>query len=86
MMQSDYYFTILFFSIQVATKNRIVGYYLHITLHSTSLCTKAAVYTAERFVLQKPFLSLKIRGLNLSAVSNQERVVMVRVRYNYSRS
>ena len=26
-------------------------------------CTKAAVYTAERFVLQETFLSLKIRGL-----------------------
>ena len=42
-------------------------------------CTKAAVYTAERFVLQETFLSLKIRGLLLRAVSNQEWVIMARI-------
>ena len=37
---------------------------------------KMRFYTAELFVLQEIFLSLKIRGL-----LNQERVIMARVRY-----
>ena len=38
-----------------------------------------AAYTAERFVSQETFLSLKIHGLFLRAVSSQERVIMARV-------
>ena len=48
---------ILFF-MQVATKNRIVGYFFVVL--TQSFCTKAAVYTAERFILQETFLSLQI--------------------------
>ena len=48
---------------------------------SVKIGEKAAVYTAERFVIQETFLSLKIRGLYSRAVSNQERVIMVRVWY-----
>ena len=42
---------------------------------------KAAVYSAERFVIQENSLRLKIRGLYSRAVSNQERVIMACVRY-----
>ena len=42
----------------------------------------AAAYAAERFVLQETFLKLKIRGLKTRAASNQERVIMARVRYS----
>merc|ERR1719189_2851947 len=43
-----------FFFMQVATKNRIVGYFF--VVHTQYFCTKAAVYTTERCVLQDTFL------------------------------
>ena len=49
------------FFMQVATKNRIVGYFFVVLTQYFS--TKAAVYTTERFVLQEIFLSLKMQGL-----------------------
>ena len=41
---------------------------------------EAAAYDAERFILQETFLELKICGLYTRAASNQERVIMERVR------
>ena len=62
---------------QVATKNRIVGYFfvVHTYYLTQYFCTKAAVYTTERFVLQDTFLSLKIRGFKSRAGYNGARTV-----------
>ena len=64
---------------QVPTKNRIVGYFFVVhTYYLTPtqyFCTKAVVYTTERFVLQDTFLSLKIRGFKSRAGYNGARTV-----------
>jgi hypothetical protein len=62
---------------QVATRNRIVGYFfvVHTYYLTQYFCTKAPV--SERFALQKTFLSIKICGFKSRAVYNGARRVYV---------
>ena len=67
-MQTSYYFMILFYLIFILRtpskkeqKIEKTTFLLYIGMYYIIAAT--AVYTAEQFVLQQTFLSLKIRGL-----------------------
>ena len=72
-----------FFYMLVATRNRIVGYFfvVHTYYLTQYFCTKAPVYTAERFALQKTFLSIKICGFKSRAGYNGARRVYLHNRH-----